>query len=149
VRVVSPTKDLERTYNNLFLKGFKGNSNNSYNKKFIPSSDSLIQLFIYIFREIMQVFKPVEVQGFLDDLIGQRIFIEFLLFIMCTGILILFILFIFNLIFLLNKDKIINKFENKIIKLYFKYQVFVTKLTLIYIPIFIVSGLFTVLHGLH
>src|SRR6267154_1967485 len=90
-------------------------------QKFLPSSNSdnsdLMNEFIdLIFKETMQVLKPVQVQGFLDDLIGQRM---------------------------------INKFDNKFITFYVKYQAFLSRITLFYIPIFILIGLFTICHGLH
>lgn len=124
------------------------------NNKFISSSnfdlsDIINKLTDFMFKETMQILKPVHVQGFLDDLIGQRMFIEIVLFILCFCIILLFIIFIFNLIFLLNKDFIIKKFNNKFITFYLKYQVFVSKITLFYIPIFIITGLLTLCHGLH
>ncbi len=94
----------------------------------------------------MQNFQPV--QGFLDDLIGQRMFIEVVLFITCLLTILLIIAFIINLIFLLNKDKIIKVFYNKIWTLYLNYQAFVAKITIFYLPIFIALGLFTICHGL-
>jgi len=120
----------------------------------LPFSNSdfkdLINQFIdLIFKETMQILEPVQVQGFLDDLIGQRMFIEIILFIMCISIILLFIFFIFNLIFLLNKDKIIKKFDNKFITFYIKYQAFLSKITLFYIPILISIGLFTLCKGLY
>jgi len=120
--------------------------------KFLPSSDfsDFIDKFInLIFKETMQVLKPVPVQGFFDDLIGQRMFIDIILFILCICVILLFIIFIFNLIFLLNKDKIIKKFDNKFITFYVKYQTVLSWITLFYIPIFIITGLFTLCHGLH
>jgi len=120
--------------------------------KFLPSSDfsDFIDKFInLIFKETMQVLKPVPVQGFFDDLIGQRMFIEIILFILCICVILLFIIFIFNLIFLLNKDKIIKKFDNKFITFYIKYQTVLSWITLFYIPIFIITGLFTLCHGLY
>jgi hypothetical protein len=125
---------------------------NSTNK-FLPSLESykdLIDTIIdKIFKETMQFFQPVPVQGFLDDLIGQRMFIEVILFITCILTVVLIIAFIFNLIFLLNKDKFIKFFDNKIFTLYLKYQAFLAKITIFYLPIFIALGLFTMCHGLH
>lgn len=122
--------------------------------KFLPSSNSDFSEFInklidLIFKDAMQVLKPVQVQGFFDDLIGQRMFIEIILLILCICIILLFIVFIFNLIFILNKDKILKRFDNKIITFYVKYQAFLSRITLFYIPIFIFIGLFTLCHGLH
>ena len=96
----------------------------------------------------MQILQPVPVQGFFYDLIGQRMFIEVILFITCILTILLIIAFIFNLIFLLNKDKIIKFFDNKIFTLYLKYQAFLAKITIFYLPIFIGLGLFTICQGL-
>jgi hypothetical protein len=67
-------------------------------------------------------------------------FIEVILFITCILTILLIIAFIFNLIFLLNKDKIIKFFDNKIFTLYLKYQAFLAKITIFYLPIFIGLG---------
>jgi hypothetical protein len=121
---------------------------------FLPSSNFDFSGFIsklidLIFKETMQILQPVPVQGFFDDLIGQRMFIEIILFILCISIILLIIVFIFNLIFLLNRDKIIKKFDNKFITFYVSYQAFFSWITLFVIPIFIFTGLFTLCHGLH
>jgi hypothetical protein len=112
-------------------------------------SDLINKLTDIIFKETMQILKPVQVQGFFDDLIGQRMFIEIILFIMCISIILLFIVFIFNLIFLFNKDKIIKKFNNKFITFYINYQAVFSWITLFFIPILIFTGLFTLCQGLH
>jgi hypothetical protein len=121
---------------------------------FVPSSnfdlsEIINKLIDLIFKETMQILQPAHVQGFLDDLIGQRMFIEAVLLIMCISTILLFIVFIFNIIFLLNKDKIIKKFDNKFITFYIKYQAFFSRLSLIYIPILIFTGLLSLCHGLH
>ncbi len=86
---------------------------------FVPSSDTpndlLIRLYEKLFKDFMQLFPHNVVQGHFDDLLGQRIFIEFLLFLSTLFVFILFILFIFNLILLFNKDRIIGYFKNKFI----------------------------------
>nr|AYM32774.1 hypothetical protein DXG00_000016 [Termitomyces sp.] len=121
--------------------------------KFLPSPDldfsNFIEKFSHlIFKETMQLLKPVQIQGFFDDLIGQRMFIEIILFITTICLILLFIIFIFNLIFLLNKDKIIKKFNNKFIRFYIKYQTALSWITLLYVPIFIFMGLFTLFNGI-
>nr|UZS78016.1 hypothetical protein [Lentinula edodes] len=123
-------------------------------KNLLPSSnfdfsDFITRLSDLIFSESMKLLKPVYVEGFFDDLIGQRMFVEVILLIFAISIVFLFIVFLFNVIFLLNKDRIIKKFDNKFISLYVKYQSFFSKLTLLYIPIFIFIGLFGLCHGLH
>ena len=44
------------------------------------NSDIIFQLFDNLMQQIGFLFKPVDVSGYLDDLIGQRIAIEFILF---------------------------------------------------------------------
>ena len=112
-------------------------------------SDYIHRLIDFLFREVMQLLQPVYVQGFFDDLIGQRMFIEITLFISVISIIFLFVVFIVNVIFLLNKDWIINKFDNKFITFYVKYQAFLSKFTLFYIPILIFIGLFSLSHGIY
>jgi len=128
--------------------------NNKNNNNFLPSLDFDFSEFItrlsdLIFKESIQLLKPAYVEGFFDDLIGQRMFVQVVLFILAISIVLLFIVFIFNVIFLLNKDRIIKKFDNKFISLYVNYQSFFSKITLIYVPIFIFIALFTLCHGLH
>ena len=71
-----------------------------------------------------------------------------LLLILVLSIISLFLFYIINVIFILNKDKIINRFNNKYIKLYLKYQAFLAKISLIYAPLLILFGLFVLAHGL-
>lgn len=80
------------------------NSNN-----FLPSSNFVLDDFIskyieFVFQHVVGIIHPIYVQGHLDDLIGQRFFIQILLFILCILTIILFLIFISNLIFILNKD---------------------------------------------
>lgn len=121
--------------------------------KFLPSSDStmeyLLKIYENLFKEVFQFLQPVYLQGYFDDLVGQRMFIEFLLFILVILVSFLFMVFIFNLIILLNKDKIVKLFNNnKFITFYMKYYTFFSKITIFYLPIFIGLGLFTITHGL-
>lgn len=103
----------------------------------------------FFFNLISPFLNTVPVEGHLDDLIGQQIIIEILLLVLVFSLILLFIFFIINIIFILNKDKIINRFDNKFIKFYIKYQALLAKLTLIYLPILILLGLFTLAHGIH
>lgn len=71
-------------------------------------------------------------------------FLEFILFISVILIILLFILFIFNLFIVLNKDKLMNFFNNKFILLIIKYELFLSKVFVIFIPIFILLGLLNI-----
>ena len=77
-----------------------------------------------------------------------QIIIHILLFILVISLISLFIFYIINIIFLFNKDKILNKYNNKYIKFYIKYQSFLAKLSLIYLPLIILFGLILLSHGL-
>ena len=101
------------------------------------------------FRTTISNLKPVYVEEHFYGLIGQQIIIHIILFVLVISLILLFIFYIINNLFLLNKDKIINKFDNKFIKLYIKYQLFLAKLSLIYLPIFILVGLLILCHGFY
>lgn len=71
---------------------------NAFANKFIYYSDidlseKIKNLSYLLCKETMQNLNFINVQGFLDDLIGQRMFIEVILFILCFCIIILFIVF--------------------------------------------------------
>jgi len=69
-------------------------STSSSSTTFLPSLDVvceyLINIYEKLFREVLMLFQPVAVKGNFDDLIGQRMFIEFILFMAC--ILLVYIL---------------------------------------------------------
>ena len=110
-------------------------------------NDKLLDKF---FEFVASIFKPVKVEGYLDDLIGQQIIIHIILFVLLISIILLFLFYIINIIFILYKDKIINKFNNnKIITFYIKYHSFFARLSLFYLPIFIIISLFVLAHGLY
>jgi hypothetical protein len=115
----------------------------------IDLSDFNNKLLDVIFSALASIVRGVHVEGYLDDLLGQQIIINMILFVLVLSLIFLFIFYIINNIIILNKDKILSKFENKYIKIYIKYQTFLAKLSLIYVPIFILLGLIVLAHGLH
>jgi hypothetical protein len=102
----------------------------------------------YMFNLFFSIIKPVHVTRYFDDLIGQHIAIEVILLYMLIFTSILFIAYIINVVLFINKNYILNSFDNKYIKLYIKYQTFLIKMSLITFPIFILISLFTLIHGL-
>ena len=109
--------------------------------------DSLVDL---MFKSVIQIIKPVEVNGYLDDLIGQRMAIEVILLVMCLSIILLFLFLLTNILFIMNKEWLNKKLSRvKLISLYLKYQEILSKLALIYVPILILISLVTLFHGLH
>lgn len=95
------------------------------------------------------LFKPAELEGTIGDLLGQQFVIYILLFILVISLIFLFTSYVINIFIFINKDKILKKFKNKWIIYYIKYQSFIIKISLIYIPIFIFIGLFILLIVIH
>lgn len=120
---------------------------NNLSKSFLDNNDENINSIIDIIMN--NIFKPKPVTGYLDDLLGLQMFIYFLLIIVVLGIIILFVGFLFIILFLLNKEYILNKFNNKYILFYLKYQVILGKITFIIIPFFILFGLINLIIGLN
>ena len=100
---------------------------------------------------ILGFFKPVAVEGHLDDLVGQQLFIHFLLISVVIGLIIMFSFYLVLHIVYYNKDYILKRFDNsnRYIKLYLRYQVILSKISLIIIPMFILLGLIELFVGLH
>ena len=100
---------------------------------------------------ILGFFKHVAVEGHLDDLVGQQLFIHFLLIFVVIGLIIMFSFYLLLHIVYYNKDFIIKRFDNnnRFIKLYLRYQVILSKISLIILPVFILLGLIELFVGLH
>ena len=79
------------------------NSTNLLPYNSLNIGDKLIDIF---FNSIASIIKPVQVEGFLDDLIGQQIIIHIILFVLVISLIFLFIFFLISITILLNKDKI-------------------------------------------
>ena len=89
----------------------------------------------------------MEVEGYLDDLIGQHLFIQMLLVIVAISLLLLFISFLFIILLLQNKDYVLKRFNNKFIKFYLNYQFILAKLGFIILPFFIILGIIELIVG--
>lgn len=111
--------------------------NNNFGDDFLNISfDSLFKHFISYFN-----LHPVE--GYLNELYGFIWFSQVLLIIISIGLLFLFFIYIFINIFLLNKDLILKKLnnKNKLIQFYFKYQIILGYISFYFIPFLIIIGL--------
>jgi len=110
----------------LNLTSWSGGIDHNSSNSFVSSSDSnrdiFKELYENLFEQIMPLFQPGIVQGHFDDLVGQRMFIQFLLLLICFFLLVLFLVFIFNIILILNKDRILGYFKNKYILLFLKLE---------------------------
>lgn len=122
--------------------------NNTNN--FLPDSNILSQFTPEnLFLNLAGLFKPVGVQGHLDDLIGQQLFIHFLLIFVVISLIILFSIYILIQTMFNNKEFIQKKFNNKFITLYLKYQIFLAKVSLFLLPLLIMLGLIELFVGLY
>jgi hypothetical protein len=120
---------------------------NKISNKILPDFNlDLNNLLNKLFETVFSIFQPVKVTGYLDDLIGQQIALKVVsLLLICSAIL-GFIAYIVNIIFYINKDYLLNKFNNKYAQFYIKYQAFFARLALIYLPILVFINLFTLLY---
>lgn len=98
---------------------------------------------------VLQLFRPVKVEGHLDDLLGLQLFIYFLLLVIVISLIGLTIIYMFVNILLHNKELIINKFNNKFLKFMVKYQLFLGKISIFTLPLLILFGLIELAVGLH
>lgn len=116
-------------------------SNLDFNKSF----DDLYNILNdSIINNVLNFFKPVEVTGHLDSLLGVQLVLYFSIFIMAISIIFFLILHILLNIFILNKDRITKHFNNKIVLLYLKYQTILAYISLYVIPILMLSGLVSI-----
>lgn len=104
-----------------------------------------------LFNFFIQFFRPVHVHGYLDDLIGQQIFIYLLMLLIVVSLIILFSLYTLINIMLHNKEFIRNKFNtnNKFIVFFINYQIILSKISIFLLPLIIVFGLIELFVGLH
>lgn len=116
---------------------------------FLGSSNSIFDRILDFYQTLYQLtidnIKMGYLEGYLDELIGQRIFFEFVIFISVLAIFYLFLSFLFNLLILLNKDKILNLFTNKYILLLVKYEIILSRLVVYVAPILILLVLINIL----
>lgn len=94
--------------------------------KFIPDSNGLEDLSNKIVSNIMDfirpILEPVQVSYSNEVLANQIHDLSILLFILSILIYILFISFIFNILVLINSDRILNYFTNKYIRWYVNFN---------------------------
>jgi len=130
-------------------ESFKGDSSSSVSSSFLGDGNILDKIsWDSFYNNILHFFRPQAVEGYLDDLIGLELFIHFLLLILVISVIILFIIYIIINFMLQNKEFILNRFENKFIKFYLKYQFFLGKISVIVLPVLILFGLIQIFVGL-
>jgi hypothetical protein len=119
-------KKYEILKNSTSSSSFLPNDLNNFLDKFISDS---------IYSHLLGIFRPVEVTGYLDDLIGQQLFILLLLFIIVFSLIIFLIIYLFIIILVKNKEYLLSIFNNKFFLFYVKYQLILAKLSYITIII--------------
>lgn len=105
--------------------------------------------FDNLFLNIIGVFRPVNVEGHLDELVGQQLFIHFILISVVFGLIILFTTYFFIQTMYNNREFITKRFDNRFIRLYIKYQLFLSQISLFVLPAFIFLGLIELFVGLY
>nr|YP_009652974.1 hypothetical protein [Taiwanofungus camphoratus]QCG70012.1 hypothetical protein [Taiwanofungus camphoratus]UKQ56099.1 hypothetical protein [Taiwanofungus camphoratus]WRO45213.1 hypothetical protein [Taiwanofungus sp. YW-2023a] len=106
------------------------------------SINSLINFFL-------KLFKPREVYGYLDDLMGLQLFIYILLLVIVISLIMLLSIYMLINIMLHNKDFIIKRFNNKFIIFYINYQNILGKISIFILPSIMMFGLIELVVGLH
>lgn len=122
-------------------------SDSTGNNDFI--NNHISSLFDKIKQILIDFVRPVPVEGYLDDLLGQQLFIHFLLIIIVVSLIFLFSVFLFIQILLYNKDYVLKRFNNKFVLFYIKYQILLSKISLFILPVFIMFGLIELFIGLY
>jgi hypothetical protein len=113
---------------------------NSNITKFIGDSDS------DLFRDLI---SPVEHSIPLSTLVNVHTIFILGLFVIVLIIIILMLYFYLNLFILSNKDYLLNNVKNKYLLMYVKYVLFKTRIDIILIGAFILTGILFVAYILH
>ena len=96
---------------------------------------------------LLNFFRPNEVEGYLDDLIGQQLLIQILLLVVVISLILLFSVYLFTQVMLNNREFILKKFNNKFIKFYIKYHLILARISSFVLPALIMFGLIELLVG--
>lgn len=143
-------KTVEETMRRLNDSNSNSSSSNSTSNSFLPEDFSLDSFFPdFISKYILDIFRPLPVEGYLDDIIAQHLFIHLLLLIVVISSMVLLTIFMVINITLQNKDFLIKRFNNKYILFYIKYQIILGKISIIVLPLLLLLGLIELAIGLH
>lgn len=130
------------------LMNEKGSSSNFVSSSNNGNSNLVSNFMDSILDRFSSFFTPSPVSGFLDDLIGQQIVLQFVILFASVSLLLLVIAYFINNLLLLNKDFIIKHLgKNKLVVFYLKYQVISIKISLFVLPLFIFLGLMTLIQS--
>lgn len=123
---------------------------------FLPSSSltsgennsEISTLFNELVNPIIQTLKPQQVDYSVELLMDQHHFIALCLFIMTISALFLFFVFLYNILLIIYKDKILNYFTNKYIVLYLKLQFKILNIETIVLALLIIYYFYFLIIGL-
>lgn len=104
---------------------------------------------VKILLAVIKLFKPQQVNYYVEDLMLQHHFISIALFILALSIFFFFILILYNVLLILYKDKIMSFFKNKYILMYLNLQLKLLKLETIILIILIFYCFYYLFYGLH
>lgn len=132
------------------FQGYGLNTGGSNTSSFVSDGNILPDIsFDGIINFFLQIFNNNPVEGYLDDLIARQLFIHCLLLLVVISLIILLPVYTVVIIFLQNKDFILNRFKNKYIRFFIKYQIFLGKLSIFTLPLLMLFGLLEVVVMLH
>lgn len=117
------------------------NSNSHFNSFF---EDLYSILNDSVINNLLNFFKPVEVAGHLDSLLGVQLVLYISIFIMAISVSLLLILHLLVNIFILNKDRITKQISNKLVLFYIRYQTILGYMSLYILPGLMLFGLLSI-----
>jgi hypothetical protein len=124
-------------------------NSDSTNSSFWPDNNLFEKLTPEnLINYFLNSFKSSSVEGYLDDLLGLHLFIHILLLIIVTGLIILFSIYLIIQNVFKNKEFILKRFKNKYIILFIKYQILLSKISQIILPLLLMFGLIELFVGL-
>jgi len=109
----------------------------------------LINIINNVMQYLRPILEPVKVSYSNELLANQLNDISIILFIMSIFIIILLIVFMFNILIYINSDKISNYFSNKLIIWYINFNKKIIGIELIFLGSSILYFMYILSYGLH
>ena len=94
-----------------------------------------------VLKSLTSLLNIQSLEGYFDALYGFIWFSQVLLLIISISLIVLFLIYIFINILLLNKEAIINRFnnKNKFLKFFIKYQILLGHISFYFLPLLIIT----------
>lgn len=143
-------------FTNQILGEMSKASGSSETSSFLPSASGLDNVYEQLsslcndlLLPIIEALKPQPVNYPIELLMDQHHILSVSLFILTIISFVFFIIFLYNIILILYKDKILNLFNNKYILMYLNLQFKIINLENIILIIFLIHNFYYLLIGLH